>query len=279
MSRARAVSEAKRLKRIMAKHGVEAVIDLGIGRPNVAGDDWYTPKVAIMNHHTAGPKFGKTPSLTIVKRGRPGLPGRLANGFGGRDHVYRILTMGLANHPGEGGPLTLAGKRIPKDSARISVWGTEWEHDGRSKWPPDMIDFMARANAALLEWMDRPVEASIEHKTWAPRRKIDRNGYTAKRGQREIRAVLKPPKAAISVSKVSKAFTGRAKFAPFYVARVQALLVRGGWLKGGYVKGQAGRKTIDAFRDFELSQGHQPNGKPTRLELERLNKGRYRIIN
>jgi hypothetical protein len=190
VSEDKARTEATRLKGILEKHGVKVSIELRIGRPNIDGSDWWTRKHVSMNHHTAGPAAGLTPTLSLVKNGRSDLPGPLANGYGGRDHVYRIITMGLANHPGLGGPLTVAGFTVPKDAARASCWGTEWEHTGVDPWPADMRDFMARSNAALLEWMDRPVEASIEHKTWAPDRKIDRNTYTAEKGQDEVRAYL-----------------------------------------------------------------------------------------
>lgn len=184
---ATALAEAKKLKAVMARHGVQASIELQVGRP-WAGDDWYSQKHALINHHTAGARTGLTPSLALVKRGRgTDLPGPLCNGYGGRDFIYRIICMGLANHPGAGGPITLAGFTVPKDSARISTWGTEWEHDGVSPWPADMQSFMGRANAALVEYLDIPVARSIEHSTWAPRRKIDRYLYTAESGQREIK--------------------------------------------------------------------------------------------
>ena len=184
MSRDSALVQAVRLKVLMAKRGVKASIEIQEGR-SWDGDPWMSKKYALMNHHTAGPKQGLTPCLGVVKRGRSDLPGPLANGYGGRDLVYRIITLGLANHPGQGGPITLAGVTVPRDSARISTWGTEWEHDGISPWPADMQEFMGRANAALLEWMGRPVDCSIEHSTWTTR-KIDRNGYTARGGQAEI---------------------------------------------------------------------------------------------
>lgn len=199
MSEALARSEAARLKAAMGRHGVRCSIELQVGRPNRTGwgDDWYSRKVALMQHHTAGATTGNTPSLSLVKRGRgtPGtdgyLPGPLANGYGGRDHVYRVLTLGLANHPGEGGPITVpriggGSVRIPEDSARHLTWGTEWEHDGVSPWPADMQEFMGRAGAALTEWLELPRETSMEHLTWAPHRKTDRNGYTAASGDAEI---------------------------------------------------------------------------------------------
>lgn len=179
--------EAQKLKAIMERHGVRASVEVQIGRP-WSGDRWYSAKHVLINHHTAGSSTGLTPSLALVKRGRGAdLPGPLCNGYGGRDHVYRIICMGLANHPGKGGPLTVAGWSIPKDSARISTWGTEWEHDGVSPWPADMREFMGRANAALCEFWSIGPNRSIEHSTWAPNRKIDRNGYTAGTGQAEIR--------------------------------------------------------------------------------------------
>lgn len=180
--------EAERLKAIMAAHGVTASIELQAGRP-WSGDPYYSRKHVLMNHDTVGPMRGKTPSLAVCKGGRAGLPGPLCNGYGGRDFVYRIITMGLANHPGVGGPLTVAGFTIPENSARISCWGTEWEHDGVSAWPAGMSEFMGRANAALVEFWRIPVARSIEHATWT-RRKIDRSpGYTRSgtTGQAEIR--------------------------------------------------------------------------------------------
>jgi hypothetical protein len=211
VSEALARSEAARLKAAMERHGVRCSIELQIGRPNRTGwgDDWYTRKVAPCQHHTAGATTGNTPSLVLVKRGRgtPGttgyLPGPLSNGYGGRDHVYRIITMGLANHPGKGGPLVVpkiggGSYRIPKDSARHLAWGTEWEHDGVSPWPADMQEFMGRAGAALAEWAEWPRGTSFEHKTWAPGRKTDRNAYTAASGDAEIQrwhsAGITPPR-------------------------------------------------------------------------------------
>lgn len=190
MSQALALAEARRLQTVMGHHGVPCTIELMPGRA-WAGDDWYSTKRVHMNHHTAGSPRGLTPSYGLCRTGDPSrnLPGPLCNGYGGRDHVYRIVTMGLANHPGTGGPLTVDGFTIPKDSARISCWGTEWEHDGVSPWPAGMREFMARSNAAILRWGGLTLGRSIEHSTWTPR-KIDRNGYTALIGQAEARPYL-----------------------------------------------------------------------------------------
>lgn len=221
MSQTTAREAAARLKLLMTKHGVQCSIELQSGRP-WSGDPWYSHKYLLMNHHTAGPMSGKTPSLSVVKRGRSDLPGPLSNGYGGRDFVYRIITMGLANHPGVGGPLTLAGFTVPKDSARITAWGTEWEHNGTSPWPSDMREFMGRANAALCEFWRISTGRSCEHSTWTTR-KIDRNTYTASSGQAEIRKfgglIVTPTKPPVRPTRPL----------PIPAAKPKSLTVDGAW--------------------------------------------------
>jgi hypothetical protein len=177
------MSEAKRLKTIMNKWGVKCSIELQSGR---GSDPWAVPKkYHRMHHHTvstyrAGGNM--TPCLALVKSGRSDVVGPLCNGYGGYDLVYRIICMGLANHPGAGGPITIDGVRIPQDSARGPTWGTEWE-GGIQDWAviPGMLEFMGRADNALAEWSDRPLTSQMEHKTWAPTRKVDRKDFDAAR--------------------------------------------------------------------------------------------------
>src|ERR671910_1614905 len=109
MSAEAAQEAARRLRVALLDHGVSKVsVELMPGRPVSSGSRWLNTKfIGEMSHHTAGPASGLTPSLALCKRGRTDVPGPLCNGYGGRDLVYRIITMGLANHPGKGGPLTL----------------------------------------------------------------------------------------------------------------------------------------------------------------------------
>lgn len=176
---------AVRLRNIMNKYGVTCSIELQEGR---GLDPWLFPwKPLRMQHHTAthynGPTGNLTPALWTVKHGRSDVPGPLANGYGGFDLVYRIICMGLANHPGEGGPITIDGVFIPANSARLPTWGTEYE-GGYEEWEdiPGMLEFMGRADAALAEFYGRPLSSQMEHSTWAPDRKIDRLHFTRERG-------------------------------------------------------------------------------------------------
>lgn len=184
-----ALSEARRLQSIMRARGVECVIDL---MPD-SGGRWLEPmanRVAEMSHHIYSSRaHGLTRFYSFVRAGDPSrdLPGPLANGYGGWDEVYRIITLGRANHPGRGGPLTVAGKTIPKDNARPYTWGTEFEGGmNAADWTPSYRRFMALANSSILEWLGLPVTAHLEHSTWAPGRKADRLGYTAALGRLEI---------------------------------------------------------------------------------------------
>lgn len=191
MTRAEAMESARRLKATMERWGVRCSIELQPGR---GSDPWATPaKPLRMHHHTDSsfrPGGNMTPVLSMVKKGRPASPGKpavpgpLANGYGGYDLVYRILCMGLANHPGEGGPVTIDGIHIPRDSARIPTWGTEFE-GGRQPWEqiPGMLEFMGRVDGALAEWSARPLTSQMEHKTWAGNRKIDRLDFDAARAR------------------------------------------------------------------------------------------------
>jgi hypothetical protein len=104
--------------------------------------------------------------------------------------------MGWANHPGAGGPYTLPGGTVPKDAARPYLFGWEFEGGVReADWTDSMRNFMGRCHAGTLDWLGRGSGSHIEHKTWAPTRKIDRLRYTLADARAEIRRQprLDPP--------------------------------------------------------------------------------------
>ncbi|MGC0143464.1 hypothetical protein [Pseudactinotalea sp. Z1732] len=187
-----ALREARKIQTAMADYGVNCVIQL---RQGASSSGWLTPmstRAGVMSHHIVSARtHGTTPFYNLVRNGRPGIPGPLANGYGGWDKVYRVITMGWANHPGAGGPITLAGRRIPRDNGRPYFWGTEYEGGLRaSDWAQDDYhDWMARCNAALLDVFNLPTSAHLEHSTWTTR-KVDRLGYTTATGRTRIAAVL-----------------------------------------------------------------------------------------
>ena len=207
-----ALNKARDLKRVLLAHGVpEVSIELMPGRPNSFGEWDALFVVDEFSHHTVSrySAGSLTPVLALCKNGRSDLPGPLCNGYGGWDLTYRILTFGYANHPGEGGPLTVPAFSggtftIPKDSARRYAWGTEWEGGlSEADWDRElrnprtgdkmtMREFMGRSNAGLRKY-HRIVHHS-EHSTWTTR-KIDRLHYTSASGTRELQRymVIEPP--------------------------------------------------------------------------------------
>lgn len=225
MTRAVAIKRAQKIREVMLDYGVpEVSIEILPGRPT-SGDVWNAlDAVGVLSHHIASRPTpdNPTPGLALVKKGRPPgplyLPGPLANGTAGVDLVYRIICLGLANHPGFGGPLVLSGPlgafRVPENVGRPYLWGTEYEggyseevwdrvyQNSRTKKKMSFREFMGRSNGALCEaiWLpgissrertpNRAMDLSTyhgEHKTWAPDRKPDRLGYSTRSGRQEIR--------------------------------------------------------------------------------------------
>jgi len=219
--RTEAVRRAQIVKRCLLEAGVpEVSIELLDGRPGT-GDTWNLCRpYSVISHHIASnpTPTNPTPGLSLVKRGRSDLPGPLANGTAGVDLVYRIICMGMANHPGEGGPWTVSGPMgsytIPRDVARPYAWGTEFEGgfsdavwdrtytNARTGKSMTFREFMGRVNAGLTRaiWLingkgkdpgaagERDLSGYHgEHKTWAPGRKPDRLNYSTDSGRAEVR--------------------------------------------------------------------------------------------
>lgn len=120
-----------------------------------------------VNHHTAGPPSGATPSLNTCINGRPDLDGPLCNVFqsrepDGRDIAY-VVAAGRANHAGSGGWKGLSGN--------ASVYGLEIEHTGTDPFPSARLDIAAKIHAAMFggdpeyccahrEWTDRKIDVA-----------------------------------------------------------------------------------------------------------------------
>src|ERR1700682_5617670 len=65
----------------------------------------------VLGHHTVGPRTGNMPSLNTLIKGRPDLPGPLAQLGLGRDGTYFVITAGRANHAGKGSFQGVSGNR------------------------------------------------------------------------------------------------------------------------------------------------------------------------
>ena len=247
-----ALAQARQLQAAIRARGVECLIDL---RTGASSSGWANPKSnwrGVLGHHIVSRRaHGATRFYQLCRDGRVDVPGPLCNGYMGWDGVYRIITMGIANHSGKGGPLTLNGKTIPKDNGRYYLWGTEFEGGMEAdEWTPDFHDKMARAHAGVLDWLKLPTNAHAEHKTWAPGRKNDRLGYSAELGRARIAqvrnesAVVAPAPSPVVIPAVAP--TPPVKPAPTVAEYPNIPLV---------VDGDWGRLTTKAFQKLMAKIG------------------------
>lgn len=121
-------------------------------------------------HHTAnGGAPGNYPSLRVVRQGRPGLPGPLAQLGLGVDGTIYVIAAGKCNHAG-----------VSKATAYTNSWavGIEAEAQGTgasSDWPPKQRESYVRLCRALIEEFNLDVADVLGHKeTCSPKgRKSD----------------------------------------------------------------------------------------------------------
>ncbi|MFE6228895.1 N-acetylmuramoyl-L-alanine amidase [Cellulosimicrobium sp. NPDC057862] len=159
-------------------------------------DGWQTrgsadfdPEGAVC-HWTAGARTGDRPSLKVVRDGRAGLPGPLANVFLARSGVAVVVAAGRANHAGEGGWRGLTGNH--------SVWGTEAESAGDGDWTDAQRWAYPRINAAFCDLSGFGPDMVCGHSEWAPDRKIDIRDWDMARMRREVAAVLRGDDMALT---------------------------------------------------------------------------------
>ena len=149
---------------IAARLRAAGVVVVEVAGWQTRGSETFAPKGAV-NHHTAGPSRGATPSLNTCIYGRSDLPGPLCHVLqsreaSGPDKAY-VIAAGRANHAGSGGWKGITGN--------ASVFGLEIEHDGVSPLPMARQQIAARIIAAL--WKGNPAMV-CQHREWTTR-KID----------------------------------------------------------------------------------------------------------
>lgn len=123
----------------------------------------------ILAHHTAGPKSGNSPSLSLVLNGRSDLPGPLSQLFLARDGTWHVLAAGRCNHAGLGSWHGASG------NAQFIGIEAENAGDGRDPWPAVQMAAYVNGCAAILKHLGADAVMVAGHKEYAtPRgRKID----------------------------------------------------------------------------------------------------------
>jgi hypothetical protein len=121
---------------------------------------------SILVHHTAGAATGNYPSLSVVRDGRAGLPGPLAQLGVGRDGTWYVIAAGLSYHAGA------------VDDARYGnsrAIGVEAEGTGYDAWPQVQYDSLVRGVAALTLHYKTAVARGHKEAAVPAGRKIDPN--------------------------------------------------------------------------------------------------------
>lgn len=123
----------------------------------------------VMVHHTVGPRQGNMPSLKVLRDGRTGLQGPLAQLGLGRDGTWYVIAAGRANHAG-------AGSWQGVNDGNAHFIGVECENTGTADdmpWPAVQLTALRHGVAALLRHAELGADACVGHKEYAPQRKID----------------------------------------------------------------------------------------------------------
>lgn len=101
--------------------------------------------MGIVAHHTAGAPASRRPdpypSLAVVRDGRAGLPGPLAQLGLGRDGTVYVIAAGRASH---------AGKVNDARYQNAHAIGIEAENSGNEAWPQAQYDAYVRLTGALM---------------------------------------------------------------------------------------------------------------------------------
>ena len=150
--------------------------------------------VGVCLHHTATQSTsGDLPAAGVVTNGVAGIPGPLCNILIGRSGTVLMVAAGRANHAGLGGPL----HDIPKDQGNAHLVGIECENNGTGEpWPDEQRRAMTIVSAILLERLGQPARMCVDHKQWAPKRKIDLGGIEMDDFRKQVQEKLRSLRAA-----------------------------------------------------------------------------------
>lgn len=154
---------------------------------------------SVVCHHTAGGANGNYPSLAIVRDGRPGLPGPLANLGLGRDGTIYAVAAGRANH---------AGKTSKPAYGNSHALGIEAENTGTGEtWTAAQLDSYVKLCRVLIDEFRLPVSAVVGHKEIAIPygRKIDPAFIRPKLSMAQFRGYVKLGRYKTSAVKTASA--------------------------------------------------------------------------
>ena len=173
-----------RVRQALADAGLTVQLVPGWDDPSIGkyGTGW-APTGVVLHHTANGGAPGDAPSLAWVVKNKYA-PVRACHLLIGRSGLVHLVYALGCYHAGMGGPMTVAGTRIPKDRGNSYLFGIEVESKGTDPsmtagahesdgFTPAQVESTARAAAALVKLLGRDERAVIRHRDWAPHRKTD----------------------------------------------------------------------------------------------------------
>jgi hypothetical protein len=249
--------------------------------------------VAIMWHHTAGGSKSTSdhPSLNYCRR--PGAyagKARACNMLLDRKGKLHFIGAYAQYHAGTGGPLTVAGKTIPKNSGNSYIYGVEIEASDSHKVVPykfsDMrnitdlqFEAMSKFSAALCDLMGWDTKVNIRHQDWT-NGGFDGNPVLPTRGRKvDVRLDLNMIRAEVEKYRVKElpveapvVSLTNVKNNVFKDVRVVQVALRKE-VGGRFLleRGVWGKKTTEAYRKWQQKMGAKTqSGKPHLNSLRKL---------
>lgn len=142
--------------------------------------------LGVMNHHTGGGGYDNL--LNYMMKGSSIAP--LCNIATSRPQngVVRITicTAGRANHAGLG-ELPWIGRNI----GNYRTIGIENQNNGGEAWPAQQVEGIHILSASLMRYLKAPVDRLVDHKTYAPTRKVDRYATNVNDTRRAVTQIIK----------------------------------------------------------------------------------------
>jgi hypothetical protein len=135
-------------------------------------DGAFTPH-GVMLHHDASPAGETSNGVNVIRNGRPGLGGPLAQLWLAYDGTWHVVAAGRANHAGEG-----QWRSIPRDQGNGYCIGIETDHTTDEQWTGGQRSAALAGVAALCDRLGIRTPTGLRdwlcaHKEYAAGRKVD----------------------------------------------------------------------------------------------------------